>query len=308
MQMDPSSNWAEKHRPKTIDEYVFQNPTHEKAFRRFINDQQLSGHLLLSGVQGTGKTAIARVLIDALNVDPMDVMTINASDENSVEVMRDKIKSFIQTFPQGAFKVVLLEEADYISHNGQAVLRKMLEDENNPTRFILTCNYANKLMPALKSRCQPFQFTSADRDDITEMVATVLMKEKIKFDLDLLDQYIAISYPDIRSIFNSVQMSCDGGKLLPLSNENNADDYRFELLPLIEKNQWRQARTLLCKNVAPEEWEGVYRFLYENVTRCFAEDKVEDALILISEHLYYHAIVADPEINGAALIAKFTQL
>jgi len=256
--------WVEKYRPHTLSEYVFHDDSHRKAFKQMVENKTIP-HLLLSGVQGSGKTTISQVLINELDLDPTDVLTINASDENSVDTMRDKIKSFISTYAMGDFKIVHLEEADYISPNGQAILRRFMEDFHDSARFILTCNYANKILPAIKSRSQEFRFKAADTDEITEFVAKILISENVKIDIALLDKYVAVGYPDIRKIINMLQQNVIDNVLQPLTAKTEAGDYKFRLLDMIAVDNWQGARELACANVATEEWEDVYRFLYENL-------------------------------------------
>lgn len=304
--MDKSKHklWAEKYAPRNLDEYVFHDSSHEAAFRAMVKDGSIP-HLLLSGVQGSGKTTMAVILTEALGIDPVDLLVVNASDENSVDDMRSKIKSFISTFAIGDFKVVHLEEADYLSHNAQGALRFMMGDEYSDTvRFILTCNYTNKILPAIRSRCQEFAFSKHDVVEVTELTANILIKEKVKFDLGLLDKYIRTGYPDIRKIVNLIQQNSHTGTLLPMSSEDSSGDYKFELLNMIERDDWNGARQLVCSNVTPEEWPDVYRFLYENLNKApkFSEpDAYERGIVAVAEYLYKHSIVADPEINAAAL-------
>ncbi len=302
--------WVEKYRPQTVNEYIFHDNAQRNAVMKMIADKSIP-HLLLSGVQGSGKTTLAQILINEMDVDETDVITINASDENSVDTIRDKIKSFITTFAMGEFKIVHLEEADYITPNGQGVMRRMMEEYSDTARFILTCNYENKIIPAVKSRCQQFRFKAGDKVDIAEYAADILISEKVKFDLDTLDKYIAIGYPDVRKIVNLLQQyTIDGQLTLPLSDKE-AGDYKFKLLDFIERDKWLDARLLCCENVVAEEWEEVYRFLYENLNKApkFQDkDKWEGGIVVIADHLYKHGIVADPEINAAAMFIRMTQL
>ncbi len=310
MNVDKHALWVEKYRPQTLEEYIFHDNNQRIAIERMIEDKTIP-HLLLSGVQGSGKTTLALVIINELGFETTDVLTLNASDENSVDVMRDKIKSFISTFAMGDFKVVHLEEADYITAAGQAVLRRMMEEYADTARFILTCNYENKIIPAIKSRTQHFRFQKHDVDAVTESVAKILLQEKIKFDLDLLDKYVRVGYPDIRKIINSLQQNSHGGSLMPLVSEGAVGDYKFELLELIETDNWFEARKLTCGEVAAEEWEDVYRFLYENLHKApkySTQAKWEEGIIVIADHLYKHALVADPEINAAAMYIRLAQI
>lgn len=295
--------WAEKYRPTQIGDYIFHDDAHAQAFKRMLADQSIP-HLLLSGVQGSGKTTIATILINELHMDDMDVLTINASDENSVDVIRDKIKSFVTTYAMGDFKIVHLEEADYITPAGQAIMRSMMETYSETARFILTCNYEHKIIPAIQSRCQHFRFKAGNKDDIVEYTAKILLSEDVKFDLDQLDKYVNLGYPDIRKVVNLIQQNTTDGKLHDADSSSEGGDYKFELLDLIEADDWVGARDLCCSTVVAEEWESVYRFLYENLSsskKFQKQEKWESGIVAIADHLYKHGICADPEINAAAL-------
>ncbi len=303
--------WVEKYRPTTTEEYIFHDATIKAAVTKMISDKSIP-HLLFSGVQGSGKTTLAQILVSELDVEETDVLVLNASDENSVDVMRDKIKGFITTFAMGDFKVVRLEEADYITLNGQGVLRNMMEEYADVARFILTCNYENKIIPAVKSRCQQFRFKAGDKVDITEYACKVLMAEKVSFDINTLDKFIAIGYPDIRKIVNLLQQHTNEANELQLPQTEDAGDYKFKLLDCIERDKWLDARILCCENVVAEEWEDVYRFLYENLIKApkFSADnnKWEAGIVILADRLYKHGIVADPELNAAAMFIQLTQV
>jgi len=302
--------WCEKYRPQTLSEYVFHDKAHKVAFTQMVENKSIP-HLLLSGVQGSGKTTIAQILINELNFESADVMVINASDENSVDNMRDKIKNFIGTFAMGEFKIVLLEEADYLSQPAQAVLRKYMENDHIPARFILTCNYEGKLMPAIKSRSQHYRFKAADKNEIAEFCAKILIAEDIIFDIDKLDKYVAAGYPDIRKIVNLLQQNSISGNLMNPPSAAEAGDYKFALLDLIAADKWNEARLLACGNVEYEEWEDVYRFLYENLNKSPKFSKKENwepGIISIANHLYRNEMSADREINAAAMFIELSQV
>ncbi len=310
MSADRHTLWTEKYRPKNLDEYVFHDATQEQIIRGMLKDESIP-HLLLSGIQGSGKTSLAKILISELDIDDSDVLLINASSENSVDVMRDKITSFVTSMAFGNFKVVILDEADYISLSGQAVMRNMMETYEDNARFILTCNYENKIQPAVKSRCQQFRFKAPDREFVTEFIAKILIDEGIKFRLPNLDRYVAVGYPDVRKIVNLIQMNSIDGTLIDGSTEKEVGDYKFELLDFVGRDKWNEARMTVCGNVAGEEWEDVYRFLYENLNTSpkFSDvNKWEAGIIIIADHLYKHGISADPEINAAAMFIRLTQV
>lgn len=269
-------------------------------------------HLLFTGVQGAGKTTLSKIIVNELGIDPLDVLIINASDENDVDTMRTKIKSFVSTYAINTElgKIVQLEEADYLSQNAQAILRQIMEEYCEVTKFILTCNYEHKIIPALRSRCQVFKFKAFDKNDIAEYVATILLAESVKFDLTHIDAYIAVGYPDIRKIINLLQQNTIDSILEePKSIEDG--DYKFTLLDLLEIDKWEEIRRLLCNNVGIEEWPDIYKFLYQNISEHgkFKKKKIwEEAIIIISEYLYRNEQVADREINFAACAIKLSQL
>jgi replication factor C small subunit len=301
--------WTEVYRPQTIEEYVFHDTEQEQKFREMIHDQTIP-QLLLSGVQGSGKTTLAQILIRELHIDDIDVLVINASDENSVDIMRDKIKSFVSTFAMSTFKIVLLEEADYLTANAQAILRRLTEEYSDTSRFILTCNYDNKIIPALKSRCQHFRFHKPDRDAVLLYVGTVLHKENIKCTLELLDSYVSLGYPDIRKVINLLQQNTINGKLLPITQAETSD-YKFKLLDLLEQGNWIEIRNLTCSQVSAEEWDDVYEFLYTNLSKVpkFSKKETwESGIVIIADHLDKHGRSTLPQINAAAMFIKLEQL
>ena len=176
--------------------------------------------------------------------------------------------------PFGNFKVVLLDEADYLSPNAQAALRGVMEEYHTTARFILTCNYPNRIIPALHSRCQGFHIERTDITEFTARVATILVSEEIDFDLDTLDTFVKATYPDLRKCINMVQMnSLDGRLHMPEKADSGDSDYKFEMVDLFKKGKITEARKLVCSQARPEEMEDIYRWLYDNVTIFGDEEK-----------------------------------
>lgn len=309
--------WPEKYRPKTIDEYIFNNPMHKVAFGKIL-DSKVIPHMMLSGVQGTGKTAIAQILIAACiedDVKDTDVLVVNASDQNSVENVRNEIKSHILSYGMGQYKVILLQEADYLSPNAQGILRDYMEEYEQNCRFILTCNYRHKIIPAIQSRCQQFEFKAPDRDDIAARMLQILKLEGIKLsskDADTIYDHIESNYPDVRAIINSLQQHTDGDNLLPPASQEAASDYKLTIMDNIKSDKWDVICNELAFSVSDNEWEDVFEVLYQNLDQSpkFKKDKNKwgDGIVAISDHLDRHYRSGKPHINGTSLIIQLGNL
>jgi len=301
--------WTEKYRPSTLDDYVFRDDAQRKQVQQWVDSRTIP-HLLFSGAPGTGKTTLAKVLINMLDIDEYDVLEINASRENSVENVRDKITNFVQTMPFGEFKVVLLDEADYISPNGQAALRGVMETYASSSRFILTCNYPNKVIPALHSRCQGFHIEKIDHTEFTARVATVCVTEGVDVDIDTLDSYVKATYPDLRKCLNLCQMNTIDGKLVkPNEGDSATADYKLAVVDLFKQGKILEARKMLCSQVRPEEMDELFRWMYDNLELWGETQEHKDAAILIiAKGLRNIPMVADQEINLAATLVELTQI
>lgn len=300
--------WTEKYRPKTVEEYVFKDDAQRRQVNAWIKEGSIP-HLLFSGSAGIGKTTLARVLLNALKIETFDILEINASRENNVDTVRDKIINFVQMIPFGPFKVVLLDEADYLTPGAQAVLRGVMETYSNHSRFILTCNYPNRIIPALHSRCQGFHVEKTDQIEFTARVATILVEENIDFDLDTLDTYVKATYPDLRKCTNTVQQNITENKLEIPKTIEGANDYKIEMVELFKKRQHKKARELICKNARPEEMEDIYRWLYDNLDLLANSNEDKDqAIIIIKQGLCDHIVCADSEINLAACLIQLSRL
>ena len=297
--------WVEKYRPKHITDYVWRDDVQREQVMKWVKNKTIP-HLLFSGSAGTGKTTLAKVLINELDIDDYDVLQINASRDNGVDFIRNRIEGFVQTMPFGDFKIVLLDEADYLSHNAQAVLRGLMEAYSDTARFILTCNFENKIIAPLKSRCQGFHIERLDKVEFTARVATVLVEENQQFDLDVLDSYVTATYPDLRKCINSLQAACVDGVLQnPTADSGAVDDYRIKSVELYKEGRIREARKLICSQVRSDEVEDLFRWMYDNLDLWGQTDEQKDKAIIVIRNGYVnHSMVADVEINLAATLIE----
>ena len=301
--------WVEKYRPNTVDGYVFTDDNQKNQVESWIREGSFP-HLLMSGDPGTGKTTLAKLLINELGVEEYDVLTINASRENGIDMLREKINGFVQTMPFGKFKVVLLDEADYLTQPSQAALRNDMESYHETVRYILTCNYAHKIIPALKSRCHEFHIAKPDMTEFTARGATVLVTENVDFELDVLDTYVRATYPDLRKCLNQLQVNTVSGALRPPQKQGQSEN---ELLitatTLFKSGSIIEARQQLMQYIAlyPTRIEDTYRWMYDNLDLFGASNEKRDAnIIVIRNGLANLPLVGIPEISLAATLVELT--
>jgi len=300
--------WVEKYRPNTLDGYVFVDENQKNQITQWIKDKSIP-HLLLTGDPGTGKTTLAKILINMLDIHKYDILEINASRENGVDHIRDKITGFVSTIPHGSFKIVLLDEADFMSQSGQAVLRGVMEMYNETARFILTANYAHKIIPALHSRCQGFHINSLDKTEFAVRAAEILATEDIEFEIEDLDVYVDSTYPDLRKCINLLQANSSSGKLVVSSSSIAETDYMTGVVKLFKDGKYREARKLLCNNITRTDVDGIITWAYNNLN-IWADDPNEedDAIIIIRDAAARVPLIADPEINISAMLVELTKI
>jgi len=301
--------WTEKYRPSTIDGYVFTDPNQREQVEYWIASKSIP-HLLLSGPAGTGKTTLAKLLVNSVDIDPYDFLHVNASRDNGVDFLKTKIEGFVSTMPFGDLKIVLLDEADYLTHNAQAILRGLMETYASQARFILTCNYLHKIIPALKSRCHEFVIDKTDQTEFTTRVATILLTEEVQFDIDTLDSYVKATYPDLRKCLNLIQSNSISGTLvLAKTGSSSTSDYKLAVVDMFKQGKVREARALLCKETTADQMEELFRWMYENLSLWSDTPEGQDqAVLAIRKGIVNHTMVADAEINLSATLIELSQI
>ena len=297
--------WTEKYRPHSVDDYVFTSDSQRQQVNKWIAEGTVP-HLLLSGAAGTGKTTLAKLLLKEMNVPEFDILFINASSENSVDVIRNKITAFSSTIPFGDMKYVLLDEADFITPNGQAALRGLMEMYHTTCRFMLTCNYPQKIIPAIHSRCQGFHIEKLNHTEFTARIATICINEGVNIDIETLDTYVKATYPDLRKCINSVQQNISDGTLhKPTENTNSVSDWLINAVDLFKSGKFTQARKLIVSQARPDEYDEVYKFMYRNLDLWGdTSSKQDQAIVIIRNGMSKSVTVADPEINLSATICE----
>lgn len=307
-----SALWTEKYRPKHVSDYVWADENQKVQVENWIKDGSLP-NLLLSGSPGTGKTTLAKCLLNELGVESSDIKYVNGSHTNGVDEVRNLVR-FIETMPSGEFRYVLLDEADYLSLNAQAALRNMIEEYNSVCRWILTCNYQHKVIPALHSRCQGFHIDKLDKERFVTRAATILINEGVELDedsLEILDEYVTVTYPDLRKCINMLQQNSNNGKLNrpSSSSKSGSSDYLVEAVALFKMGKISDARKLVCANARGEEYEEIYKILYQNLDWWGeTEEQQNKAIVIVANRLKDHALVADPEINLAACLVELDMI
>lgn len=291
--------WVEKYRPKKI-KAVVGNEQLKKTFEKYLEKGEIP-NVLLYGPPGTGKTTISKILIKTLDCE---YLFLNGSDENGIDVIRNKIGTFVSsvTFDK-KFKIVFIDESDYISLNAQSVLRNLIESSSDTARFIFTCNYPEKLMEPLRSRFQMFEVKPPELESLEDRAKLILDKEEVKYNDKDIKTIVKNCYPDIRKLIQTLQQNNLDGELSLKVGGIVSDTYKSELIDMLKKkDSFEHIRGLLV-NVNAIEFTTLYKLLFESVDEYSKKNKVQ-ILLDISEHMYRDSFVVDKEINLSACILK----
>lgn len=303
--------WFTKHRPRDLDQYVWRDQEMRRTIEEWLKERSLP-HCLFSGQQGSGKTSLALLLLDLLGIPSEDVLKINASRERKIDVLQDKIIGFLGswTFNATGLKYIFFDEADKLSQHAQGMLRAEMETYANDCRFILTCNYPRSIIPALHSRLQEIRFTSLSVDEFALRAADVLVSEGVTYDPRVLMNYVKDTHPDLRKCLGMLQMNSRDGELLPPKDTaEGTKDYVFEYVKLFKTGRYTEGRKLLVQQANPEEYPDIFRTLYQNLDLFGGtEAKQTKALLAIRDAARDHSVVADQEINMAALLAELAMI
>jgi replication factor C small subunit len=294
--------WVESFRPSTLDGYIGNEHIIEKV-RIFIENGDVP-HLLFYGPAGTGKTTLAKIIANGVDAD---IMYINASDENSVDTVRDKIKRYASTVGFKRWKIVILDEADFLTPNGQAALRNLMETYSKTTRFILTCNYVEKIIDPIQSRCQVFGITPPNKRDVAQRLVTVLDDKGVKYDVKDVAIIINASYPDVRRAINAAQAQVVNGKLKIDKQSTVQANYMTEILEVLKnskdkKKAFTQIRQIIADSKV-KDFQPLFTFLYDTIDD-YGTGHVAGVILILAEAQYQDAHAVDKEINTMAMFVK----
>ena len=290
-----NSLWTESFRPHTLEGYIGNEHIIEKV-KIFIANGDVP-HLLFYGTAGTGKTTLAKIIAGSVDAD---VMYINASDENSVDAVRDKIKRYASTVGFRKWKIIILDEADYLTPNAQAALRNLMETYSKTTRFILTCNYVEKIIDPIQSRCQTFAITPPSKTDVAKRLVQVLEQNEVTYDIKDVAAIINASYPDIRRAINAAQASVVNGNLQLDKASAIQSNYMSEILAVLQDSKDKKSAFARIRQIIADskvrDFTPLYTYLFDALDE-FATGHIGPCILIIAEAQYKAAHVVDQEIN-----------
>ena len=288
---------VEKYRPTTLEHYVG-NENIKEVIQKYLNQNDIQNFIFYGGA-GTGKTTLAKLIVKNLDCD---FLYLNASDENGIDTIRDKVKGFASTASFKGIKVVILDEADFITIQGQATLRNVIETFSRSTRFILTCNYIERIIDPIQSRCQVLKIVPPSKLDTAKHTAWVLDQEEISYETDDIKSIVNQYYPDLRKMLNTIQSSTINSKLLLDKDVLVSSNYMLSIIKeLSTSKNWKNIRQIIADS-GVKDFEELYRFLFDNSSK-YASDREGSVAIILNEHLYQSNFRIDKEINIMSAIS-----
>ena len=296
-----NSLWVEKYRPSNLESYIGNEHLKSKV-EVYLESGDLP-HLLLYGRAGTGKTTLAKLLVNNIECD---YLYINASDERKLEMVRDKVKNFASTIGFSNMKVIILDEADYITPASQAALRNLMETFSKHCRFILTCNYVERIIDPIQSRCQAFQIVPPDRKQVAVQLGNILTIEKVESDINDIVTIVNGGYPDIRRVINASQRQVVDGKLVIDEGMSIQNDYKVKVLEILKtqdkKNSFKNIRQLLADSKVTD-FSDLFRLLFDTVED-WGKGHIAECILILSQYQQSDAVVVDKEINIMAMFIE----
>ncbi|HOS15549.1 MAG TPA: AAA family ATPase [Bacteroidales bacterium] len=297
------SLWVERYRPRNFEDFIG-NSTLKETLKMWVEKKDIP-HLLLYSSPGTGKTSLGKMIVDLI---PCDYLIINASDENGVDSIRDKVQEFCMTMGMRNLKVMFLDEADRLTPDAQGILRNLMETYSHSTRFILTCNYKDKITPAIWSRCQTFEVRPPSKSEVAKHLVGILKKEEIQYQTEDVVFIVNSYFPDLRKIINYTQQSSIEGELKIARASAAEQDYKTKLVELLKEARTRtrvfdEIRQLVA-DASFSNYDEVYRYLFDHINEYSPQEKVPMVILNLAESIYQSALVFEREITFVAAMHK----
>ena len=300
------SLWVEKYRPAKLEDYVGNEHLKNKV-AGYIESEDVP-HLLFFGKAGTGKTTLAKLIVNSIDCD---FMVLNASDENNVETVRTKVKNFASSIGFKKYKIIILDEFDYMTPNAQAILRNLMETFSRHCRFILTCNYIEKIIEPIQSRCQTFQIVPPTKKDVAIQMSKILKAEKVEFDPKDLVPIIDSSYPDIRKIINTCQLNSIKGKLQVDVQNLMDNDYKIKVLEILKSNDDKRNKYMKIRQTIIDakttDFTDLFTLLYDKVDD-YAAENTSNVILVLGDAVAKSAVAIDKEIVAAATMIQIINI